>query len=199
LWTYIKVAIRAHPFNFFTLFIALVAAVFGGWSAWEAHRTRLGADDASREQNKTAEKSLALAEKNATAVKELASVASAEQRQKMRSWLYAEGATWGPDDHQDIVVDLLNKGGSVAQFINSRCVVSNMEFQATHGDQVRTWLETSPGQHRNLFINATKEMEGHVECTVKYDDQFEKGRSLEFQLNYRQTDQTFSLFFVKNP
>jgi len=47
-WKYLIAAIETHPFNFCTLVLALAAAAFAGWSAFEAHRTRIDAEkDAS--------------------------------------------------------------------------------------------------------------------------------------------------------
>lgn len=198
MWAYLKEATRTHPFNFFTLMIALLAAGFAGWSAWEAHRTRLGADESAADQKKAVERSLALAEQDAAAVKQLASIASAEQRQKLRSWLYAEGAKWDRD-HMTIVIDVLNKGGSLAQNLSYTCERRDME--GNHPRSETNGMDViSPNQHKNLYINVNSSDEkGRADCTLHYGDVFEEARRLHFVCVYDQADEKFQLAFVTNP
>jgi hypothetical protein len=51
---YLRNGIRTHPFNFFTLVIALSAAAFAGWSAYEAHELRRDAEGAALDSQRAA-------------------------------------------------------------------------------------------------------------------------------------------------
>jgi hypothetical protein len=68
-WRYVSDTVRTHPFNFFTLLIAFIAAGFGGWAAWEAHQARLEVRDATIQANKLAERSARAAEESNVLVK----------------------------------------------------------------------------------------------------------------------------------
>jgi len=70
-WVYLSAAVRTHPFNFFTLVIAVLAAGFAGWSSWEAHLTRVGADHAAEAQARDVERSRKAAEESAAKAGEL--------------------------------------------------------------------------------------------------------------------------------
>ena len=76
---YISTAIKTHPFNFFTLVIALLALGCAWWAAYEAHRqavaaegARMDAQKASVEQQADVERSRKAAEASAQAAKDLA-------------------------------------------------------------------------------------------------------------------------------
>lgn len=71
MWKYIREVASTHPFNFFTLIIALLAAAFAGWAALEAHWTRTGADIAAAQQAKDVEHARKAAEKSADAASKL--------------------------------------------------------------------------------------------------------------------------------
>jgi hypothetical protein len=71
-------------FNIATLGVAVLAALFAGWSAYEAHKTRVGADEAAGVQAKEVQLARKAAEESAQAAKDTAR-ATAELAQDGRT------------------------------------------------------------------------------------------------------------------
>lgn len=69
MWAYLKDAVTTHPFNFFTLVIALAAAGLSGWASLEAHLARRDASDASARANEIAQRNAVAAEQSNMLVK----------------------------------------------------------------------------------------------------------------------------------
>jgi hypothetical protein len=71
-WQYLAESVKTHPFNFLTLVLALASAVFAGWSAFEAHQTRIDTDKAAEAQAADVESSAKAAQRSADASEQLA-------------------------------------------------------------------------------------------------------------------------------
>lgn len=93
-------AVRTHPFNFFTLVIALAAASFTGWGAFEAHKqaeearlARIEAAAASEAQKIDVERSRIAAEKSREAAEKLADATQKSSESAERTAKAAERST----------------------------------------------------------------------------------------------------------
>ena len=158
---YIREAVKTHPFNFFTLLIALLAAAFAGWSAWETHLMRLGADETaedakrSREAAEDSAKSAAkLAdgmEHSAKAAEDAAEAARGQLHTAIDSLIaeyrpVLEITELRPDYRGSFSFTIRNSGRSTAE----RVVINAEQFVVVHEGKEFDAKEkrTSPSSHR---------------------------------------------------
>jgi hypothetical protein len=69
MWAYLKDAVATHPFNFFTLVIALAAAGLSGWASLESHLARRDAKEATARANEIAQRNADASEQSNMLVK----------------------------------------------------------------------------------------------------------------------------------
>lgn len=148
-WTYIREAIRTHPFNAFTLLIALLAAAFAGWSALETRRIRVDAANAAKEQKSAVERSVDAAESSAKSAQRLAdgmqqSARAAEEttnvaRRQLDTAIDALGAEYRPVVevvHAEVERSTINSAETVLSFElrnSGRGTAEQVYFALAHG------------------------------------------------------------------
>jgi hypothetical protein len=174
MWSYTREAIRIHPFNFFTLVIALTAAACAGWAAYEAHLTRVGADEASKAQAKDVERARIAAEESAHAVSSIARLNESKEGARLDD-------TWLTNDSSHEVLIITNHGSTRAQDVTGSCDrfagLPEDSTQGEHLDHVELKLPDTIGKFTPSLLAPLPtvpagQKTGYVVCKIAYKDVF---------------------------
>jgi hypothetical protein len=172
MWSYTKDAIKTHPFNFFTLFIALVAAAFAGWAAYEAHLTRVGADEAAKGQAKDVERARVAAEESAHAVNRIAGLSENRESARLDDTLLSA-------DPSHIFLIINNHSSTRAEHVSGVCDrfvgLPEDPTRGEHLDHEELKLPDTIGKFTPTLVAPVPlvpagQKTGYVVCKIDYKD-----------------------------